>query len=302
MTQEELNLFKFPSSFMAQTAARAAKVVGSNILQTAFRASGLNHAPDDFWAESVFSNPLGFVDGPKYRTCGDASSAQPGVDCRFDPSRHRNRPHEAALAHDIGDYPMLFSLPEAFERQSSYLCSSQAASQQDGNRSMISFAADTAVVEPGKEALALFRGHQLPIRIPCFFTPLTRRIPGARSGLRSPQSAASYASRRTGAKRRLIVEDVMSLFETDPVSGDYVLTESEPRLRAVPVDEFANGVIVRPLGTLRRQAVQAADLFEIRQLQDGFGIAFPFVFGHSSCLHRSWPSTPSAACLGVSHS
>jgi hypothetical protein len=65
VTQEELNLFKFPSSFMAQTGTRAAKVVGSNILQTAFRACGLNHAPDDFWAEFVFCNPLGFVDGPE---------------------------------------------------------------------------------------------------------------------------------------------------------------------------------------------------------------------------------------------
>ena len=69
------------------------------------------------------------------------------------------------------------------------------------------------------------------------------------------------------------------MFETDPVSRDYGLIESQPRLRAVPVDEFANGVIVRPLGTLRRPAVQDGGLrlFEIRQLQDGFGIAFPFV-------------------------
>ena len=92
----------------------------------------------------------------------------------------------------------------------------------------------------------------------------------------------------------------MSLLETDPVSRGYRLID-EPRLRAVPVDEFANGVIVRPLGTLRRQAVQNGGLrlFEIRQLQDGFGIAFPFVFGHSSTFHSSWPSTPSAACSPV---
>jgi hypothetical protein len=71
----------------------------------------------------------------------------------------RTWPHVAARAHHIGDYPMLFSLLEAFERQSSHLCSSKAASHQDGNHSIISFAADTALVEPGKEALALFRGH-----------------------------------------------------------------------------------------------------------------------------------------------
>ena len=38
------------------------------------------------------------------------------------------------------------------------------------------------------------------------FAPLTRRMPAARSGLRSPQSEASYASLRTAASLRLIVE------------------------------------------------------------------------------------------------
>ena len=46
---------------------------------------------------------------------------------------------------------------------------------------------------------------QFPRRIPTFFTPLTRRIPAERSGLSSPQSAASYARRRTTPSRRLIV-------------------------------------------------------------------------------------------------
>ena len=33
------------------------------------------------------------------------------------------------------------------------------------------------------------------------------------------------------------------------------LVESQARLRAVPVNELADGVIIRPLGTLRREAV-----------------------------------------------
>jgi len=38
------------------------------------------------------------------------------------------------------------------------------------------------------------------------FAPLTRRMPAASSGLKRPVSEASYASRRTAAKRTLIVE------------------------------------------------------------------------------------------------
>jgi hypothetical protein len=47
---------------------------------------------------------------------------------------------------------------------------------------------------------------QLPTRTPRRFAPLTLRMPAARSGLSSPQSEASYASLRTAASLRLIVD------------------------------------------------------------------------------------------------
>src|SRR2546422_10560329 len=47
---------------------------------------------------------------------------------------------------------------------------------------------------------------QLPTRTPSRRTPFTRRMPAASSGLSSPESAASYAIRRTAARRKLIVE------------------------------------------------------------------------------------------------
>lgn len=37
----------------------------------------------------------------------------------------------------------------------------------------------------------------------------------------------------------------MRLFEADPVAGDYGPVESEPGLRAVPVNELADGVIIQ---------------------------------------------------------
>src|SRR5580692_8472791 len=47
---------------------------------------------------------------------------------------------------------------------------------------------------------------QFPTRTPSRRTPFTRRMPAARSGLSSPQSDASYASRRIAANLRLIVD------------------------------------------------------------------------------------------------
>jgi len=46
---------------------------------------------------------------------------------------------------------------------------------------------------------------QFPTRTPKRLTPLTRRMPAARSGLSRPQSDASYASRRIAANLKLIV-------------------------------------------------------------------------------------------------
>lgn len=62
----------------------------------------------------------------------------------------------------------------------------------------------------------------------------------------------------------------MCLFKADPVAGDYRLVESESGLRAVPVDELADRVIIRPLRALRCEAVQDCRfrLFEIRKFQN----------------------------------
>jgi hypothetical protein len=46
---------------------------------------------------------------------------------------------------------------------------------------------------------------QLPVRTPMRRTPLTRLMLAAASGLNRPEAAASYATRRTAASRRLIV-------------------------------------------------------------------------------------------------
>ena len=102
-------------------------------------------------------------------------------------------------------------------------------------------------------------------------TPFTRRIPAASSGLKSPASAASYATRRTAASRRLIVDGAyLPLLQMDPVPEHDRAVEGEPRLRAVPRDKLPNRVVVGALATGGRQAVQYRrfGLFEVRQGQN----------------------------------
>jgi hypothetical protein len=127
MTQQELDLFKFPAGLMAQTGACAPKIVWSNIFQTRFRTSGLYHPPDDLRTESALSDPLGLIDGPKYGTSSDTGGCQPVVYCRFDPGWDRYRPNVAALAYEIGDDPMLLWLLQTLDRQRRCLSSAKTA-------------------------------------------------------------------------------------------------------------------------------------------------------------------------------
>ena len=128
----------------------------SNILQATFRASGLHHAPDDLRTESAVPNALGLIDKPKYRTHGDARGGHPVVHRRFDPGWDWNRPHVVALPDHVGDHPMLFALLQAFDRQPGCLCPSKTTSQQNRtNYSVVTFAAQTGLVEDVKEAPAL---------------------------------------------------------------------------------------------------------------------------------------------------
>jgi hypothetical protein len=144
---------------------------------------------------------------PKYRARGDSGGDQPDVHCGLDPCRDWYGPHMATLADEVGGYQMLFSLLEIFDDERCCFGSPEPASEEDGDHGIVRLLRRSPRSNTERSFLPGSAVNQVHIRIPCFFTPLTRRIPAARSGLRSPQSAASYANRRMAARRRLMVED-----------------------------------------------------------------------------------------------
>jgi len=73
--------------------------------------------------------------------------------------------------------------------------------------------------------------------------------------LSRPESAASCATRRTAAKRRLIAGGAYCLFEKDSVSWDDGSIECEARLGTVQVDEIAYGMVISSLAALGCKAV-----------------------------------------------
>ncbi len=108
---------------------------------------------------------------------------------------------------------------------------------------------------------------QLPTRTPSRRTPFTRRMRAANSGLSSPESAASYATRWTAASRRLMVAgSVLLLLKINSIPEHDVAVEGQAWLRAIPLHEFVDGMIVRSLATLGSQTVQHSrlGLFKVR--------------------------------------
>jgi hypothetical protein len=124
---------------------------------------------------------------------------------------------------------------------------------------------------------------QLPSRNPTLFAPFTRRMPAAKSGLRRPTSAGSYASRRTAASRRLMVDGES---RRDSNSSRYrsttVLLNARRRFRAVPGNEIVDCESVRLLRLRRSKSVQdgAPGKIKIWQAQDPVGGMPGFLAAH----------------------
>jgi hypothetical protein len=112
----------------------------------------------------------------------------------------------AALPDYVNHSPVVFPLLKMIYCQVDEFGSAQSATEQDRQHCTIALPANAFPVRRSKRALACSAVSQFPSRTPTFLAPLTRRMPAANSGLRSPVSAAPYARRRTAARRKFIVD------------------------------------------------------------------------------------------------
>jgi len=213
---------------MAQAGARATQIVGRNVCKTASRTSCLHHTPDDLWAEATFSNSLGLVDGPKDRPGSDASGGQPTVHRRFDPARDWYGPHMAALADQVGDYPMLFALLQTFRGEASGLRSPRSTSEEDREHGIVTLSAQAALVDHRQELLALIGGQPIPDSHAMLFDAL--HPPDACRKIGAQQPAVGSLVGKPADGRQSEVDrrgSITSLLETDAVSGNDGFVESQ---------------------------------------------------------------------------
>jgi hypothetical protein len=110
-----------------------------------------------------------------------------------------------SLTNEIDDRPALLPTLQAIQRKFRKLAPAQTTPEQDGQDRSITLSGQSLSIGYLPERRCLACCKPVARREPSLRTPLTRWMPAAKSGLNSPQSAASYANRRTAAIRTLIV-------------------------------------------------------------------------------------------------
>jgi hypothetical protein len=102
----------------------------------------------------------------------------------------------------VNNHPVVFSELNRHGRKGKEFAAPQSATNQKSKNGVVAFTSKTITMGFQQQRAALIG---MPRRTPIRRTPLTRRMPAASSGLSKPESVASYATRLTAARRRLIV-------------------------------------------------------------------------------------------------
>jgi hypothetical protein len=179
MSEQKLDLLKLPTGLMAQAGTGTAQIVRRNAIQAAFRGPSLYDAPDDLRTETSRCDSLGFVDRPKDRAGRNTGGGQPVVDGMLDPYRDGNSSHVSTLAHEICNYPMLLALLEVLDGEPGYLCSSEAATEENRDHGIVPFGTQARTAERSKESLPLISSQPIPdahsVLLHALYAPNSRR-------------------------------------------------------------------------------------------------------------------------------
>lgn len=190
--KQELDLFQFAATSVAQLSTGAAKVMRSKVIELDVGRAPPNHVPDDVFGQS--SAPRGSVtaDCSEEPTRCDFGGRRPAIHSGFHPSRHRHSPDVAALADQIYDGPSAPAVSASHAVLDRII--SARRNPQPRSTEIIATSRTARNSSPSaacNKSLASSCVNQFPVREPNCFTPFTRRIPAASSGLSSSESAAS---------------------------------------------------------------------------------------------------------------
>jgi hypothetical protein len=206
MTKQELDLIQFSSGNMAESCARTAQIVWSEVLNSGLASRGFDDMPDCFRRDSFSPYLSESAYSAKDWTLVGTGCASPIIHGSLRPRGHRNGANMFPFADYVRQNPT-----SSRSWKSSFLNftgSARRGPQAINNariaRSRLPRRVSTTIA--CSRSLVCSTLSQFPILTPNRLAPLTRRMPAASSGLSRPVSDASYASLRTAARRTLIVE------------------------------------------------------------------------------------------------
>lgn len=156
VAKQELYLFQFASRRVAQPRAGPSQVVRRQLFDGGFRGELTDDVSDDFLGYALTPKPPGSIHATKQPAGGNSRVLQPNVENRFDPVRHRHRPHVTCLSHEIDNGPMLFSLLQVGEIQLHSFMPPQTASEQHSQKGTVPFALQSLGIGTLPEGFALF--------------------------------------------------------------------------------------------------------------------------------------------------
>lgn len=99
--------------------------------------------------------------------------------------RDGNGPKVTAIFAQVYDCPMLFALLKMVNGQAGELVPTESARERQSQQCPVPLALHPLLARSQPERLALLGGQAVARLTPNFLTPLTRRIPAARSALRA---------------------------------------------------------------------------------------------------------------------
>jgi hypothetical protein len=190
----------------------------------------------------------------------------------------------SALAHEIGDHPVLLPLLDRLEAQGQQLCAAESTANQHGDHSVVTqLTAVDGIAQSSSRSALLWRQpiSESNADPPRPFSLAGYPPPGRDSGdrRRQPRTPRAEPWRAEGDRGRRIP----ALFEVNPVPEHVGAVECKAGLRTIPDDELANGVIVGSLAAGGRQ------VFEVRERQNALR---RLLLARLRLRHRRRPPSP----------
>ena len=159
-------------------------------------------------------------------------------------------------AHDLPcrPYPRKPSVPlllKMLERHGCKFRASQPASEEGRDHGVVAFTSHRAAIKDGEEPLALFARQPVTETHAMLFRSLYSADSGGQ--IRTQQPGICRFVRQSPNRREPKVDgrcSVACLFQIDAIASDDGPVESKPGLRAIPVNEVANGVLITRVASL----------------------------------------------------